>query len=203
MNKHLKILKDFAEGVITITDFEKLLYAEIGFETVLSDKNIDTSNLYLGEYDNIYTYLISLNYKNAEDWTDIHHTVCSFLEVKQVGFSKTLIYEDFLDVMLSAQPKYLDILPSFYEQYIWKLNYETLSKIKQKQKVKETINALFKYHKKPPKWIQNPNWPIENNKPLFFLGQYEIKDCNVFHDNGCVYLFVNDKKEIKTIAQFY
>lgn len=38
----------------------------------------------------------------------------------------------------------------------------------------------------------------------FFLQQVEIKNCEHFHDDGFIYLFVNQEtKKIETVTQFY
>src|SRR5262249_6189697 len=31
------------------------------------------------------------------------------------------------------------------------------------------LRELFRFHKKAPKWIQNPAWPINENGPMYFL----------------------------------
>lgn len=63
---------------------------------------------------------------------------------------------------------------------------------------------FFKYQTKPPQWIQNPNWPIRKEKPLFFLGQMEIKKSALLHDEGKVYLFIDPETgNIETVKQFY
>jgi len=66
------------------------------------------------------------------------------------------------------------------------------------------LKELFRYHTKPPRWIQHPQWIIKEGKPLFFLEQFEIKDCQLFLDNGFAYLFVNGENgAIETVNQFY
>ncbi len=204
MKNEINSLKNFAEGNLNASDFEQLLYYNNKIITILSDTSlIDYSKIYLNNYSTIYDYLISLNYKLSEHRMEAHFTVCRLLDELNIKFEKSNAYNELHNLLLDTQPKYIDIDLDFFEKNIWKSEYAQLSKSEQKKKIKEKINVLFKFHKKSPKWIQSPNWPIENNRPLYFLGQFEIKDCNLFHDNGYVYLFVNQNNDIKTVVQFY
>ena len=66
------------------------------------------------------------------------------------------------------------------------------------------LRELFQYHKKPPRWVQNPAWPINDNGPMYFLGQMKIEGCEVFHDDGAAYVFLDLKSgETKTIIQVF
>ena len=70
--------------------------------------------------------------------------------------------------------------------------------------IKKTIAQLFKYQTKPPKWIQNPDWLIKNDQPSYFLRQVDIKKNDLFHDDGCVYLFVDaENGTVETVKQFH
>jgi uncharacterized protein YwqG len=48
--------------------------------------------------------------------------------------------------------------------------------------LKEKIKTDFRYLKKQPKWLQSPEWPIGNGKPMVFLGQIDISELS--HDNA-------------------
>ena len=37
--------------------------------------------------------------------------------------------------------------------------------------VKKKVKELFKYETKKPRWIQQPEWPIIDNRPLIFKYQ--------------------------------
>ncbi len=204
MDMQINLLKKFAEGDLNIHEFEQLLYYENELIKVLSDKNlVDYSKIYIDNYNTIYDYLISLNYKNPEDKIEAHFTICKFLKELNVIFKENNMYEETYNLLLDSQPEYLDISLDFFEKNIWKSEYSQLSKNEQKKKIKANIKSLFKFNRKTPKWIQAPDWLIENDIPLYFLGQYEIKNCHLFHDDGYVYLFINEEKKIKTVTQFY
>lgn len=79
-----------------------------------------------------------------------------------------------------------------------------IAKADKKQFIKQRYAELFKYQTKPPQWIQHPDWLIKNDKPLFFLGQFEIKNCNLFNDDGRIYLFIDTGTgAVETVKQFY
>jgi hypothetical protein len=57
---------------------------------------------------------------------------------------------------------------------------------------------------KPPKWIQSPDWPTRNGKPLVFVGQLSVDAPELFHDKGAAYVFYNpDTGGFETVAEFY
>jgi len=46
---------------------------------------------------------------------------------------------------------------------------------------------MFRCLGEPPEWIQEPDWPINENGPLVFLGQLSV--LNYFHDESAAYVF--------------
>ena len=204
MQKSQEILKSFVEGRLSSQEFEQELVSNTELIEFLSNKNLVSDNMYLEGLSSPYYYLIDQNYKNAGARLNAHDTCSKILKVINIEFIATTMYDEFYDLILSTQPKYLDIDALFFENYIYKPEYQTLSKSARKKEIKNVILSLFQFESKAPKWIQNPQWLIENNKPLYFLGQYEIKNSNVFHDDGFIYLFTNkDTKKIKTVLQLY
>ena len=105
--------------------------------------------------------------------------------------------EKYIILINKIQPKYVDIKdPKFWNGILDKCpSFPT-----KKEKIaylKKYVQELFKYDTFTPKWIQPPEWPIENNKPLMFVKQEEIED-------GFKYTFFNEEtKNIKIVEQFY
>jgi hypothetical protein len=59
---------------------------------------------------------------------------------------------------------------------------------------------MFKYDSKPPKWIQDPEWPIIDGKPFVFKSQTKDRK----NDERVFYTFYNpETKEERVIIQFY
>ena len=60
-----------------------------------------------------------------------------------------------------------------------------------------------------PRWIQNPEWPFANGKPMIFAGQIDLSVQNgevvsqIFHDDTSLYVFIGQKVQPKVIIQQY
>lgn len=202
MANEIQILKDFVEGRLSDHDFEQQLYTNSKLERILSDTSINWHGTYL-QNTTAFLYLAELDYKNSAGRFEAHETVKLFLKQSGIQTTFSTKYSDDYDLLTGASPKYINADPDFIEKYILPTD-KTLSKSDQKQIIKQRYAELFKYQTKPPKWIQSPNWLIRNDKPLFFLGQLEIKNCNLFHDDGSIYLFIDSETgDIETVKQFY
>ncbi|KFF19242.1 hypothetical protein [Chryseobacterium sp. JM1] len=202
MADEIQILKDFVEGKLSDKDFEQQLYTNQDLEKQLSNPAIDWQGTYL-QNTTAYFYLIEQDYKNAEGRLNAHGAVQLFLSKIGVEIIASPQKSDEYEFILSTSPKYIDTDAGFIEQYILPKD-KTLSKSEQKQYIKQRYTELFKFQTKPPKWIQNPEWPVKNNLPLFFLGQIEIKKGEFFHDEGSMYLFMDPATGImETVKQFY
>ena len=202
MSREIGFLKNFVEGKIDIKSFEKELYENNSLKTLLEDRSLNWAETYL-KNTNPYLYLLELNYNDAGDRLNAHGTVELFLKNIGIEFNVNKQFSDEYDLILNAMPKYLDIDMEFIQKYIFPKD-KNISKKEIKEYMKLKFREYFKYHNKPPQWIQNPEWIIKNDIPLFFLGQKEIKDCELFHDNGAIYIFIDVKtKEIETVIQLY
>lgn len=202
MENEIKILKDFVEGIITPKDFEKVLFENTKLQELLLDDTLKLQNTYIGN-STIFLYLVEQKIQSIGGRLNAQGAVQLFLTKKGISFKKYEKYSDDYGLILDSQPKYIDADLDFIEKYILSAEANK-SKSELKKEIKNRFSALFKYQTKPPKWIQNPNWIIKNNKPLFFLGQFEIKNCDIFHDDGAVYLFVDEETgNIETVKQFY
>lgn len=201
-NEGIKILRDFAEGTLGVRDFESQIYTNKKLEEVLLGSGLNWQNTYI-KNTTPFLYLAEINYNNYAGRLNAHGFVQLFLERKNIAFSEFKGYSDEFNLISVSEPKYIGACSSFIEKYILPQD-KSLTKKEQKEKIKNNFASLFKFQSKPPKWIQSPDWIIKNDKPLFFLGQFDIKNCNLFHDDGSVYLFVDTETgEIETVKQFY
>ena len=71
------------------------------------------------------------------------------------------------------------------------------------QFLKSEVSKDFKFNVDIPRWTQNPEWPFDKGKPMFFVGQLELeinRDGNRFIST--FYVFWNMKTgKISTICQ--
>ncbi|SHF20929.1 hypothetical protein [Pedobacter caeni] len=203
MEKELLFLKDFVEGKLKGAELEAALIENPALETLLSDDSINWNGTYLSET-SPFLYLAEQNLKTIAGCYNAQGFLQLFLTKKNVSFSAYKEYEEIHSLILDAQPKYVDADMTFIEHYILPVREGLKTKTEIKLAVKTRFNEMFRYHGKAPKWVQNPQWIIKDSQPLFFLGQFEIKDCALFRDNGFVYLFVNEGNgAIETVKQFY
>lgn len=188
------VLIAFVEGSMDILEFERFFFLSNEMEPFL--KAIDSIPEYVDEVD-LYQYLIRRNFKSPGDAVTIHSLFAWILEQLGVPCKPTKHYERLYDVLLKVQPKWLDV-PSEYLSQFGKA-FQEMSKGEFKKFVSERLRNDFCYEKTPPKWIQNPTWPMANGVPLKFLDQKKIDSQ---HDETWCYRFSNGKTgEIISIFQ--
>jgi hypothetical protein len=126
-----------------------------------------------------------------------------FLQKAEVGFHPAKRFGSIYRLILKAVPEYLDPPLEFMTEKVVPLDGD-LSDAKKTKLIKERLKEYFKYVDKPPKWIQSPDWPIRDGKPLVFVGQLSIDAPELFHDKGAAYLFFDPANgAFETVAQFH
>ena len=86
----------------------------------------------------------------------------------------------------ARQPDWLDVDLNWLEQYVIP-EAGGLAGPELEEWLKNRLLALFRCVAEPPEWIQDPDWPINENGPLVFLGQLSV--FNYFHDEAAAYVF--------------
>jgi hypothetical protein len=71
----------------------------------------------------------------------------------------------------------------------------------------EEITPYFIALTKRPNWIQSPEWPFENGKPMIFAGQLDlpVRDgiiSQFYHDDASLYIFIGELGPV-VITQIY
>lgn len=69
----------------------------------------------------------------------------------------------------------------------------------------QILNQFLAIHDRP-RWIQNPEWPFSNNKPMVFAHQIDlsVKDsivAKLFHDDTSLYVFLGRQHSPIVIMQ--
>lgn len=190
------------EGKITVQEFENELYTNTELEDLLR-QSTDWSGTYIGDAAaNLYDYLIMLDYSGMDGQINAIGALKLYLTRKGIIYPETNKYSECYDLVLASQPKYLDVDTQFIEKYILPAD-KNLSKTELKKVIRTNFEQFFRFQSKPPRWLQSPAWIIKEEKPLFFIGQLELKS-KLFHDDGMVYIFLNKETgEIETVKQFY
>lgn len=146
---------------------------------------------------------------NGQDRTTLGGLVNSegiiedFLRKADVDFQAAKRFRNAYSLILQSLPDYLDPPLEFIIENIIPLETD-LTDSQKKKLIRERLKENFKYTSKPPKWLQNPEWPIRAGKPLIFVGQITLDASALFHDNGMAYVFYDPTTgDFETIAQFY
>jgi hypothetical protein len=201
MDEAQKTIIDFVEGRMSSGDFEQRVHNDTALETLLKDPTLKWHDTYIKS--NPYDFVIAIDFNDPGGILDAQGAMELFLQRKGVTCQPTKVYSDFHGLLLDAQPKWLDVDSRYLKNQIFPQAGDLKGK-KLREWLKTRLIELFRYHKKPPKWIQSPAWPINENGPMYFLGQIKIENCELFHDDGAAYIFLDVKSgETKTIIQLF
>ena len=156
------------------------LFEKIYYSPQLLEKNIDLKNPFdkykIIEMVRIYLFRNSKDFKiNNQDYKNV-------------------------ESLIENLPKYINLDFNNLKFWLKLLNSLPTSDKERSKFIKYFVKENFKYKEKPPKWIQGPEWPIENDKPLIFIKQSVDQI-----DNSLVtYTFYNENnKTYKLVEQYY
>ena len=192
----IKFITNYVEGYIEPFKFRDEIYNDPSYEEFFKDSNPIppyTSSVY-----GIYLYLLEKNFNYTKDVIDTKNLLSKYLLSKEITHKLDTSISEKLNLISKVQPKWLDLQPD----YIDKLFNEAgnLSGKELNDWLKKTISERFIYTSVPPKWLQAPNWLIENNEPLIFIGQLDIT--KISHDNSQMYIFYcKFKNEFRIVTQ--
>ena len=199
MDEALANIVAFVEGRLEPADLEKLLHSDSAIESALNDDPTLKPGTYLGA--STFLFVVGQDFESPGGVLNVHGALSQFLERKQISFRPTKAYTDLYDVILKAQPRWLDVRSDWLKK-----NVLSAAEGRKGKELRDWLRArlleLFKYREKPPKWIQSPNWPIGENGPLVFLGQMKVPD--YFHDEAGAYVFHDPTTgRCETVIQVY
>jgi len=107
-------------------------------------------------------------------------------------------YHDKARFLLEIQPSWLDIPEDYLQDEVLSKMPDKLSRPQQIKWCKSRIKELFQYDKVPPRWWQNPEWPInDTGKPLKFM--YQNKSSK--EDSRFLFHFSDPDSNIETIVE--
>ena len=97
-------------------------------------------------------------------------------------------------------PAWLDIREEDLLLDIYNSAPSNLTKADKLKYCKDKVKEIFRFDNKPPRWVQSPEWPIVNGKPLVFRKQSKEtpEDERVFF-----YFYDPDTKKETIIEQLY
>jgi hypothetical protein len=168
-NEAIEIMKEFAEGRMSTSEFWNILKGnEIMREALRKNKFMYFFGAYFEENNADKIDISKLRVRMEIFWMVQHF----FKTAKYKIFPYNVEEEAYL-FWSDIQPEWLDIRDEDFLLRIVNSAPQDLSKEENKEWCKLKIIGLFKYDKKPPEWIQEPEWPIVNGEPLIFKNQIE------------------------------
>jgi hypothetical protein len=200
-NEQLKIIIDFIEGKISSENFEKKFKTNKDLESLLSDPDLDWKETYIKT--NPYNFIQTQDATKLGGALNIQGALEFFLEKKNINCKPTKKYHDLFGIILDSQPKWVNMDTEYFLKHIMPKDHN-MKKVELKKFLRDKIKSNFKFIKKPPTWIQSPEWPIVDEKPLVFIGALKVEKCDFFHDDGTIYIFLDEKTEnFQTVLQLY
>lgn len=205
MKKEYQVIVDYVEGNISAARFHQMFLTDKKLKKILQ-KRMSKEYMFLSDYDySLYNYLCNeYEFKNR-NWDSISMRLSlqaelkRFLDYLKIPYTSYEKYHEEYSFVLSIQPSWLDIDDDSIFQKILAEIPENLSKTQRVKVGKDKIRQLFKYDKTYPRWIQDPEWPIVNGKPLVFSHQENVKgeDFHTYY-----YFYDEDTKEQTVVEQF-
>ena len=200
-----QIIVDYVEGRLPAEEFHKQFLTNKFLQRVLQNK-MSSRYTFLSAYDySLYNYLLNEWQFVHRKWNSftiqnmLQEVLTAYLDDNNIKYNLYPKYAEEYIFLLSIQPSWLDIDDDFIFQQIMQEIPQDLPKTQRIKMGKEKIKAMFKYDKTYPRWIQDPEWPIVNGKPLVFSHQERVKGDD-FHT--LYYFYDEDTKEVTVIEQF-
>jgi len=184
MDEVLTFILAFVAGDMHPAAFRDRLYEDDRFEPLLcNDPHLRPGNYVNGS---AFHFLLALDFDDPGDVLNAQGALADFMDRNGITYSRTTRYQDFYDMVLEAQPRWLGVDAKWIRDNIL---CEAGNRQGQElvQWLRQELPKRFRSVAEPPCWIQSPEWPINENGPLIFLGELEVRE--YFHDVAAVYVF--------------
>lgn len=205
MRKDIQPILDYVEGRLSADKFYELFKTDKSLQRTLKAR-LDRSYEFLSDYHyNLFDFLSKeYRFKN-KTWncismrSSLQEVLSAYLENFNIKYEEYSGYGEDYDFLLDIQPDWLDVLEDSILQPIIDSIPAGLSKTKRIAIGKEKLRAMFRYDKTYPRWVQSPEWPIVDGKPLVFSHQEKVKGADMFTK---YYFYDPDTKKETVIEQF-
>ncbi|MCO6548526.1 MAG: hypothetical protein J6583_12255 [Gilliamella sp.] len=184
----IDIIKSYLAGSLSPQDFQKELYYNKDIEDLLSEENQIPP--YTSRYKNAFLYLIEIDILLPSGELDSKDLLSKFLAKRNINFSLNNEHKKKYDLFMKIQPSWLNLTEPYFNLIMNK--HRDKVGVELERALKLEIKKDFKFLKNRPKWLQSPNWPTVDNKPLIFIGQLDITQ--ISHDITYLYIFLNEKE---------
>jgi hypothetical protein len=174
----------FVEGRLAPRELEQVLYHDAALQQQLQAECVPAELSDLGE--DVYAFLIQRDFADPGDLLDMHEMLARWLELRGAACKPTEVFHERYGLLLRVQPDWLDVDLNWLEQYVVP-QAGGLAGAELEAWLRNRLLELFRCIGEPPEWIQDADWPINENGPLVFLGQLSV--LNYFQDEAAAYVF--------------
>lgn len=191
----IDIIKNYLNNNITSKTFQQELYSNKEMEIILSE------DIYIPPYTNsagnIFLYLIESDLSSPSGELNCKDLLAKYLVKKNIEFALDNKHEELHSMLIKIQPAWVRVPGEYFKHLIDKHSGKSGKDLE--NALKKDIATNFQCINKKPKWLQSPQWPIEDNIPLVFIGQFDISE--IRHDVSSLYVFYNKKKNNYTTIE--
>ncbi|EDQ7228055.1 hypothetical protein XL92_001453 [Salmonella enterica subsp. enterica] len=184
----LNIIKKYLSDNISSETFQQELYNNKEMGILLSEEMYIPP--YINSNENVFLYLIESDLSSPAGELNCKDLLAKYLTKKGVDFVFDGRHRELHSMLIKIQPSWVRI-PNEYLKHLMNKHPGKSGK-ELENALKKDIASNFQCIDKKPKWLQSPCWPIENNTPLIFIGQFNIS--KIRHDESFIYVFYNKKE---------
>ena len=133
---------------------------------------------------------------------EIYWMVKHYFKTSNYKINPYNVEEDEFMFLSEIQPEWLDIRD---EDFLFKIVDSAplgLTKLKKKKWCELKIIELFNYDTTPPEWLQSPDWPIVNGKPLVFKEMIEKHEHDLIVNEYIFYDKTTNEETIITQSDY-
>ncbi len=185
----------FAEGKMSTYEFWDLYQNDECLRNILkNDRKLPKEMK-----DSTKPFLYNINIDVLYHRCDVFRAVKVYFLRRNINLNFYNIDSQIYSELLDIAPRYVDINSNwFYDNILNRCEYAFGTK-NRKYWLKNKIIEAFKFKNKPPCWLQNPEWPINEKGPLLFIKQSD--NPNYLTKDYIDYYFDDDGKEV-VVRQF-
>jgi hypothetical protein len=192
----LEIMKNFAEGNMSTVEFWDIYKTNASIRAlIVNDKKRPSERML---YFNAERLLEVIDINKLEHRAAVYTVISNYFRRRNERLNFYNHDSELFSELLEIQPSWLDIQDENFLLEIFNSTPLSLNTVQKKKWRKEKIKTLFTYDVVPPDWLQNPEWPIVDGKPLVFKKQVEDIESNKI----CYYFYDPKTQNEMIIEQF-
>ena len=197
----LEFMNDFVEGRMTTEQFWERYKSNESIRNLLVNDvtrdHIESESMYYFAPERLIEVL---DISRLEHKNELYQIVRRYFWRRNESLNFSNSDAEKYECLLKMLPTWLDVRDEDFLLAIYDSTPSDTSKTEKLKHCKNKVKELFKYDIKPPRWIQSPEWPIVNGKPLVFKGQSKERE---YDERVYFYFYDSDTSEETVVTQSY